>query len=109
MKSRDVNYMRKIRLVCSSIRTTTTFTMEAWCSEWFFKVCCKAPYAPYRLNNYKRKQRVFREGNQKIPQKLFQGHYCLDCHLEIDDWDFILFKQCETYKQLTGRNLLEAT
>ena len=39
----------------------------------------------YRFNNYKSKHRAFRKGNLKIPQKLFNDHYCLDGHLGIDD------------------------
>ena len=39
----------------------------------------------------------------KIPQKRFHDHYCLDDHLGIDDWDFTLFEQCETRKQLKER------
>ena len=112
---------KKTCLVCNSIRTTTTFTMEA-CSETFkiqsgtlncnlekvlyllkCKVCGEAPYVGkaktkfrYRFNNYKSKHRAFRKGNRKIPQKLFHDHYCLDGSLGIDDWDFTLFEQCET-------------
>ena len=33
----------------------------------------------------------------------FHDHYCLDDHLGIDDWDFTLFEQCETHKQLKER------
>ena len=40
---------------------------------------------------------------RKIPQKLFHDHYCLDGHLEIDDWEFTLFEQCEAQKQLKER------
>ena len=40
---------------------------------------------------------------EKYLQKRFQDHHCLDCHLGIDDWDFILFEQCETQKQLKER------
>ena len=72
-----------------------------------YKVCGEAPYVgkaktkfQYRFNNYKSKHRAFRKGNRKISQKHFQDYYCLDGHLGIDDWDFTLFKQCETYKQL---------
>ena len=54
----------------------------------------------YRFNNYRSKHRALRKGNKKIPQKRFHNQYCLDGHLEIDDWDFTLFKQCETHKQL---------
>ena len=57
----------------------------------------------YRFNNYKSKHRAFRKGNRKIPQKLFHNHYCMDGHLGIDDWDFTLFEQCETHKQLKER------
>ena len=38
-----------------------------------------------------------------MPQKLFHDHYCLDGHLGIGDWDFTLFEQCETHKQLKER------
>ena len=71
------------------------------------KVCGKAPFVgkakvkfQYRLNNYKSKHRTFRKGSQKIPQKRFHCHYCLDSHLGIYDWDFTLFEQCDTHKQL---------
>ena len=43
--------------------------------------------------------RVYRKGNQKIPQRRFHNH-CLDGHLEIEDWDFILSEQCERRNQL---------
>ena len=61
------------------------------------------PKLRYRFNNYKSKHRGFRKGNRKIPQKLFHDHYCLDGHLGYDDWDYILFEQCETNKQLKER------
>ena len=51
----------------------------------------------YRFNNYKSKHKAFRKRNRKIPQKLFNNHYCLDGLLRIDDWDFTLFEQCETH------------
>ena len=54
----------------------------------------------YRFNYYRSKHRALRKGNKKIPQKRFHNHYCLDGHLEIDDWDFTLFEQYETHKQL---------
>ena len=54
----------------------------------------------YRFNNYRSKHRALRKGNKKIPQKRFHNHYCLDGHLEIDDWVFTLFEQYETHKQL---------
>ena len=64
------------------------------------KVCGEPPYVGkaktkfrYRFNNYKSKHRALRKGNRKIPQKCFHDH------LGIDDWDFTLFKQCETHKQ----------
>ena len=40
---------------------------------------------------------------QKNTQKRFHDHYCLDDHLGIDGWDFTLFEQCETHKQLKER------
>ena len=71
------------------------------------KVCGEAPYVGkgktkfrYTLNNYKSKHRSFRKENRKIPKKSFRDHYCLDDHLGIDYWDFTLFEQCETHKQL---------
>ena len=74
------------------------------------KVCGEAPYVGksktkfrYRFNNYKSKDRAFGKGNRKIPQNRFHDHYCLDDHLGTDDWDFILFEQSETHKQLKER------
>ena len=52
------------------------------------------------------KHRAFRKGNQKVPQKRFHAHYCLDGHSGIDDWNFVIFEQCETHEQLKERNLL---
>ena len=101
---------KKTCLVCNSVRTTTTFATEA-CRETFkiqsgplncnlgkvlylleCKVCGETPYVgkvktqfQYRCSNYKSKHRAFRKGNQKIPQKLFHNHYCLDGHLGIED------------------------
>ena len=42
------------------------------------KFCC-------RLNNRNSQHRAFRKGNQKVPQKRFHAHYCLDGHIGIDD------------------------
>ena len=101
---------KKTCLVYNSIRTTTTFTTEA-CenSERSFKLCGEAPYVGkaktkfrYRFNNYKSNHRAFRKGNRKIPLKCFCDHYCVDGHLGIHDWDLV-FEQCETHKQLKGR------
>ena len=68
-------------------------------------MCGEAPYVGkaktkfrYRFNNYKSKHR-----DRKIPQKRFHDLYCLDGHLGIDDWDFTLFEQCGTHKQLKER------
>ena len=66
----------------------------------------------FRFNNYKSNHRAFRKGNRKIPPETFYDHYCLDGHLGIDDWDFTLFEQCETHKQLMweeGNLLAEPT
>ena len=119
---------KKTCLVCDSISTTTTFTTET-CQETFknqsgpltcdskkvlyllkCKICGEVPYVGkaktkfrYRFNNYKSKHRAFRKGNQKVPQKLFHTHYCLDGHSGIEDWDFVIFEQCKTYAQLKER------
>ena len=73
-------------------------------------MCGEAPYVGkaktkfrYRFINCKSKHRAFRKGNRKIPQIRFHNHYCLDGHLGIDDWDFTLFEQCETYKKVKKR------
>ena len=104
---------KKSCLFCNSIRTTKTFKTEVcgetfkiqsgasnWDSEkllYLFecKVCGEAPYVEkvktkfrYRFNNHKSKHTAFRKRNRKVPQKLFHNHYCLNGHLEIDDWDF---------------------
>ena len=60
----------------------------------------------YRFNNYRSKHRTFRKGNPKVPQKLFQTHYCLDGHSSIEDQDFVIFELCETHVQLKERNIL---
>ena len=46
-----------------------------------FVVPYEVPYEVYyRFNNQKSKHRAFRKGNQKVPQKSFLAHYCLDGH-----------------------------
>ena len=74
------------------------------------KACGEIPYVGktktklrYRFNNYKNKHRAFGKGNQTVPQKRFHAHYCLDGHSGIDDWNFVLFEQCETHEQLKER------
>ena len=117
-------------MVCDSINITTTFTTEA-CQETFkiqkgllncdsekvlyllkCNVCGEVPYVGkaktkfrYRFNNYKSKHRAFRKGNQKVPQKRFHAHYCLDGHSGIDDCDFVIFERCETHEQLKEREI----
>ena len=87
----------KTYLVCDSISTATTLTIEV-CQETFkvqsgpltcdsekvfyllkCKVCDEVPYVEkaktkfrYRFNNCKSKHRAFRKGNRKVPQKLFR-------------------------------------
>ena len=56
-----------------------------------------------RRSAYKSKHREFRKGNQKGPQKLFHTHYCLDGHSVIEDWDFVIFEQCEKHARLEER------
>ena len=115
-------------MVCDSISATTTFTTEA-CQEIFkiqigplncdsekklyllkCKFCGGVPHVGkaktkfhYRLDNYKSKRRAFRKGNQNVPQKRFHPHYCLDGHSGTDDWNFVIFEQCETDEQLKER------
>ena len=49
------------------------------------------------------KHRVYRKGNQKVPQKRFHAHYCLDGHCGTDDWNFVIFEQCKKHEQLKER------
>ena len=119
---------KKTCLVCDSTSTATTFTTEA-CQETFeiqsgsltydsekvlylikCKICGEVPYVGkaktkfrYRFNNYKSKHRAFRKGNWKVTQKLFHTHSCLDGYNGIEDWDFVIFEQCETHTQLKER------
>ena len=119
---------KKTCLVCESTSTTTTFTTET-CQETSkiqkgllicdsekalyllkCKACGEVPYVGkaktkfcYRFNNYKSKHRAFRKGNQKVPQKRFHAHYCLDGHSGADDWNFVIFEQCETHEELKER------
>ena len=106
---------------CNSIRTIATFITEV-CVETFktqsgplncnsekvlywlkCKVLGKSPYigktnihSQYRFNNSKN-IRLSRKEIEKYPQTFFHNHYCVDDHLGTDDWDFILFDQCETW------------
>ena len=127
----DVNHGgKKTCLVCDSISITTTFTTEA-CQETFeiqkgplncdsekmlcllkCKNCGGVPYVGkaktkfrYSFNNYKSKHRAFRTGNQKVPEKHFHAHYCLDGHSGINDWNFVIFEQCDTHEQLKEREI----
>ena len=119
---------KKTWLVCDSLSTTTTFTIEA-CQETFkiqegplncdsekvlyllkCKVCSEVPYVGkekthlrYRFNIYKSKHRAFTKGSHKVLQKRFYAHYCLYGHSGIDDWNFVIFEQCETHEQLKER------
>ena len=61
------------------------------------KVCGGVPYIGkaknkfrYRFNNYKSKRRAFRKGKQKVPQKRFHTHYCLDSRSGIGDWNCVI-------------------
>ena len=115
-------------LIWGSISTATTFTSDT-CQETFkiqsgpltcgsekviylskCNICGEVPYVEkvktkfcYRLNNYKSKLRAFRKGNWKVPQKLIHIRYCLDSHSSIEDWDFVIYEQCETHVQLKER------
>ena len=77
------------------------------------KVCGKVPHVGKaktkffnRFNSYKSKHKAFRKCNQKVPQEHFHGNYCLDDHIEIDDWVFVIFGQCETHEQLKESEIL---
>ena len=59
------------------------------CGEIQYIVKVKTKFR-YKFNNYKSKHKVFRKSNQKVPQKCFHTHYCLDGHSGIDDWDFVI-------------------
>ena len=123
---------KKTCLVCDSIGTAATITTEAGaCQETFkiqsgpltygsekvlnllkCKICGEVPYLGkantkfrYRFNNCKSKHRAFRKGNWKVSQKLFHTHYCLDGHSGIEDWDFVIFEQCETRATEGKRNI----
>ena len=99
---------KKTFLICDSLSAATTFTTEVCDSEKAFyllkcKVCGEVLYIGkaktkfrYGFNNCKSKRRAFRKGNRKVPQKLFHTHYCLDGLSNIEDWNFIIFEQCET-------------
>ena len=129
MRAKDVNHKgKKTCLVFDSISTGTTFITVACqknfkiqsgpltCDfEKFFhqlkcKFCGEVPYAGkakpkflYRFNNYKSEHRGFRKDNREIPQKLFHSHYNLDGYSCTEDWNFLLFEQCETHAQLKER------
>ena len=59
-------------------------------NDYLFRASCSG-------YNYKRKHRAFRKGNQNVSQKHFLTHYCLDGHSGINDWNFVVFEQCETH------------
>ena len=119
---------KKKILVCGYTSTATTFITEA-CQEAFkiqsgpstcdsekvlyllkCKVCGEVPYLGkaktklrYSFDNYNSKHKAFKKGNRKVLQKLFHTHYCLDGYSGTEDWDFVLFEQCETHAQLKER------
>ena len=122
---------KDILLVGNSISTTATVTTKA-CMETFgiqsgslscssvkvlhilkSKVRDEVLYVRkaktkfrYTFNSYKSKHKTFRKGNRKTLKKPLQNHYCLDGHIETDDWEFTLSEQCETYKQRKERERL---
>ena len=57
----------------------------------------------YRFINYKNTQRTFRKDDQEVPQRRFHAQYCHDDHYEINNWNFVIFEQCETHEQLKER------
>ena len=44
--------------------------------------------------NIERLERVI-----KIPQKPLHTHYCLNGNSNIEDWNFVIFEQCEAHAQ----------
>ena len=110
--------------VCDFICDTDTFSTKA-CGETFkiqsrvlncnsqkvvyllkCGICGKAPYVGKaktkfraRFNNYKSAHRSYRK-KRKVSQQRFHEHYGQHSHNGIDDWQFTLIEQCETYKQL---------
>ena len=42
-------------------------------------------------------------------KSFLRDHYCLDDHSGIDEWDFVIFEQCETYEQLKKEKTLGNT
>ena len=91
---------KKTCLVFDPISTAMTFTTKACLKT--FKIKAKTNFW-YRFNNSKSKHRAFRKSNWKVPHKLFPPHYCLDGHSGIEDWNFVIFEQCETHAQLKER------
>ena len=114
-----------------SISTTTTFTTDTY--QWTFKlqksplnynskkvlfwlksiICGEIFYVGkeetkfrYMFNNYKSKHRAIGKGNSKVPQKRFHTHYFLVGHCGNDDWDFVIFEQCETHEELKEKETL---
>ena len=89
---------KKTCLVCDSISTTTTFTTEV-CQETFKiqkdPLNCDSEKVLYLLKCTSGKQkpnRAFRKGNQKVPQKRFRAHYCLDGHSGTNNWNSVIFE-----------------
>ena len=125
-KVEDVNNVgKKLCLVCDSISTTTTFTAEA-CQNFRKAPWIATPKKYYIYRNSKsvvasstlgKKKLNFaagwtiatvniehlKKGNQKVPEKRFHAHYCLDGHSGSEDWNFVIFEQFETHEQLKER------
>ena len=56
-----------------------------------------------RLNNYKIAHSVKK---QKLSQHRFHEYHLLLSRNKIDDWQFTLIEQCETYEQLKERETI---
>ena len=113
--------------VCNFICDTDTFTTKA-CGETFkiqggilncnsykdtyflrCRICGEGPYLGKaktkfraRFNNHESAHKSYRR-KRKVLQQRFHEHYRQHSHNGIDDWQFTLIKQCETYEQLKGR------
>ena len=68
------------------------------CGEAFYVGKVKTKFRA-RFNNYKSAYRSYRK-KRKVSQQRFHEHYGQHSHNGIDDWQFTLIEQCETYKQL---------
>ena len=113
----DVNHVgKKTCLVCDSVITATTFKTEAY--QETFKIqsgslTLQFVVKSYTLGKWKPNfimgliiTEVNIERLERAIGKFLRNYitqYCLDGHNNIEDWDFLIFEQCETHAQLKER------